>query len=989
MPLKKGFYLYVILQISLLGRLAAQPSWTLDLFGKEKKPVEHENKTLRSEKTNKKFTKARRFFQNNVTHFNYYYNCNNRINLVLEKAKASYKDDYTQLLAYYPFTFDGTSGQKQDLDSTISSATAGILLHDLRSDWVDNMYLLIGKSYFYRKDFDSAITTFNFINYNLFPRKKGEDDTKVVGSATVDNENSKGSISIANQEKRNLLQRMTAIPPSRNDALIWLAKSLIEVDSYGEAAGLINTLQNDPNLPKRLQDDLAEVTGYLHFKQGSLDSAAAYLEKGIGSAETAADKARWYFLLAQLNEKNGSFEKAKEFYANSSRLTVDPLLDIYAQLNSAKMYVNSKDPKELAANIEKLLKMAKRDKFDSYRDIIYYSAAQLFLLQPDTASAVLHFNKSNKYNQSNIKFKNLSYLNLGEIAYSQRNYPLASAMYDSLQFSDTTFVENIVAVKERKDALAKIVGHVNAVQKEDSLQRIAAMAPAERDAFLKQLLKKLRKERGLKEEESSGGTRNNTFGQNQVVDLFSNAGKGEWYFHNTASKAAGFNEFKAKWGNRINIDNWRRKSAAEANIRVNNNAANYANSNTAAETPLTIESLATAIPTTPEKIDSSDKIIAANLISLGKIYQNDLLDYDMAIETYEDFVRRFGNTNKKDADAYLGLYYCYNKIGNSAQANKYKALLNSSFPKSRATQMVNNPEAFESTKQNKKATAIYENIYNLFIEGNFEAALQAKKSADSVYQNNYWTPQLLFIEAIYAVKQKNDSMALLQLNYIVNNFTNHPLKERATTMIDVVKRRAEIEAYLTKLEVKRVEEEKVIEPLANTPIATAPKVTQQQNSATLQPLKINPIIKNAPVIKQDSLKVVKPIAASQNYALEPALKHTVVMVLDKVDNLFSNELVIALDRYNRQNYYGQGIKALKDTLDADKRLVIISEFADAATALAYQNKLKRDARAEFSWLAPNKYSFVIATTNNLAVLQKTKKLEELKKLLNTLYPNQF
>ena len=36
--------------------------------------------------------------------------------------------------------------------------------------------------------------------------------------------------------------------------------------------------------------------------------------------------------------------------------------------------------------------------------------------------------------------------------------------------------------------------------------------------------------------------------------------KGEWYFYNTASRTRGQNDFKAKWGNRSNQDNWRRSS---------------------------------------------------------------------------------------------------------------------------------------------------------------------------------------------------------------------------------------------------------------------------------------------------------------------------------------------------------------------------------------------------------------------------------------------
>ncbi|MEY2916422.1 MAG: hypothetical protein RIS73_136, partial [Bacteroidota bacterium] len=269
-----AFILLLIVFTPCINEAKAQPTWTIDPFGKEKKPEKYENRKLGSEKTaDKKFSTSRHLIQNTTTHYNYYFNANNKINAVVERAVLSNKDDYSKLLSFYPYSLDNTAAQKQELDSVIYKSTAGILLHDLRNDWIDNMYLLIGKSYYYRKDFDSAAMTFQFINYNLFPRKKKEDDNRVVGT----NSSATGSnISIANAEKRNFLQKIASLPPSRNDALIWLTRSLIEQNEFGESAGLINTLQNDANLPKRLKNDLEDVNAYWYFKQNGYDSAAVH-----------------------------------------------------------------------------------------------------------------------------------------------------------------------------------------------------------------------------------------------------------------------------------------------------------------------------------------------------------------------------------------------------------------------------------------------------------------------------------------------------------------------------------------------------------------------------------------------------------------------------------------------------------------------------------------------------------------------------------------
>ena len=236
---KLNFYLFIFFLFSFAGSLQAQPTWTLDPFGKEKKPAQYEEKILASEKTGK-LTRFRKFIQNTTTHYNFYFNANNKLNAVIDRAKVAQKDDYSTMLSFYPYSLENTATQKTELDSVIYKATAGILLHDLRTDWVDNMYLLIGKAYYLRKQFDSAALTFQFINYNLFPRKKNEDDDRVVG--TNDNTTA-GTISIANKEKRNVVQKILTLPPSRNDALIWLIRTFTDEGEYGDAAGMRHPCQ--------------------------------------------------------------------------------------------------------------------------------------------------------------------------------------------------------------------------------------------------------------------------------------------------------------------------------------------------------------------------------------------------------------------------------------------------------------------------------------------------------------------------------------------------------------------------------------------------------------------------------------------------------------------------------------------------------------------------------------------------------------------------
>lgn len=979
-----GWLFFIMFPCIIFG----QPTWTIDPFGKEKKPEKFENRKLGSEKTaEKKFTLPRKVIQNNITHYNYYYNANNKVNTVVESAKLSYKDDFSSLLSFYPYSLATTATQKTELDSVIYTSTAGILLHDLRNDWIDNMYLLIGKAYFFRKEFDSAAMTFQFINYNLFPRKrKNDDDDRIVGT----NSSAVGNvISVANKEQRNILQKVVSLPPSRNDALIWLARTLTEQGEFGEAGGLINTLQNDPNLPKRLYNDLEEVNAYWFYKQAIYDSAAVHLEKALSSAGNKQDRSRWEFLLAQLYEMNQEYDKASEYYIKASKHTVDPLLDIYARLNEAKMLRNSDNAKELDKSISNLLKMARKDKFDTYRDIIYYAAGQLSMQKPDTNAAVVLYHRSLKYNEANIPYKNRTYIQLGDIAYMRKQYREAHAFYDSIQApGDSALSKRIEQIQVIKKALSKIADAIANIEREDSLQRIAAMQPDARDEFVKKLLRQLRKEKGLKEESIPGEIipfSNNT---NAPPDLFATNTRGEWYFYNNSAKSKGYSEFKSKWGNRANTDNWRRKEGREIapEGRLVGNIASFKNGNpniTVNPEELSLEGLMKNLPITEEKLKASNNNIAINLIELGKLYQNELEEYQLAIDTYEDYLRRFPN-RLEDGEIYLNLYYCYTKLNNTAKANYYRNILNTRFANTKYAQILNNPAALNPATKNPEVTKLYEDIYTLFIEGNFDKAIAEKKKADSLYGVNYWTPQLLYIEALHYIKEQNDSTAINTLQTLMTTYPTSPLAQKAGTVISVVKRRKEIEKYLTDLQVTRMPEDaKIIIP-EDTLTATPAPISAPAPVAVTNPTPPKPAIATDTV-----KKIVAPPLSNGTFTLSPTAPHYVIMILDNVDGVYINEAKNALARYNKENYYGQTIEISRDQLEAGRVLLLISSFTDATVALEYYDKLKKNAAAEISWLPANKYSFLIITEANLQLLKTNKNISGYKSLLNAQYPNRF
>ena len=205
----------------------AQPGTTIDL----KKPAKYESRTLASEKTTEgKIEAAKKFYQNTITHYNYYFNAKLRLDEIIERAKQGIKDDYTQLLPYYNYTLDATATDP-DIDSVIYKCNAGILLHDLRNDWIDDLYFLMGKAYYLRKNFDSAEHVFLYINY-AFARKDDGYDVPIGSNA------SGTEFTIATKEKTGLQAKLST-PPRRNEDLIWVAKNYMDAGKPYEASSIL------------------------------------------------------------------------------------------------------------------------------------------------------------------------------------------------------------------------------------------------------------------------------------------------------------------------------------------------------------------------------------------------------------------------------------------------------------------------------------------------------------------------------------------------------------------------------------------------------------------------------------------------------------------------------------------------------------------------------------------------------------------------------
>ena len=979
----------LVLVLSSNLNLFAQLNLTYDL----KKPKAYENRKLKSELTpDKKINPVKRVKENVVAHYNFYFNANNKLQDVIATAKRSYKDSFTNQLAFYNYTLDQTAAQQQELDSVIHKANNGILLHDLRNDWVDDLYLLMGQAYFYQKKFDSAYDVFQYINYTFQPRTKDEIGLeKTIGS----NLNTEGNIYTISTKESGL----TSHPAARNDALIWIAKTLLAQDNNDEAKSLIETLQRDRNFPKRLQEQLAEQKAYLYFKNNQADSCAYYLEKSIDATSGNLEKARRYFLIAQLKSKSGQKESAIKFYDKSISITTDPVMEAYARIYQVALSTNEKDlEKRTNEQVELLQRMAKREKYLSYQSIIYNAAAEMEMGRNKSEAAIDLLLKSNAANTNDPTGRSYNNLKIATLAFNNKNYKLAKLYYDSLGLIPKEMEKDVDIKKKVSNELVSLL---SIIEKEDSLDKVAKMPEKERTDYLKSVLKKLKKEQGLEEEEegavaqnqSAGGGRGqrNNLLDNNTGNIFNNTEqKGEWYFNNPSLIAQGKTAFKNKWGARPNSDNWRRLTAINGTRMVSQRGTEGGRRVVAQQETkqaLSIESLMANLPITKAQQEASLLKKTSTYVQLGVLFQEKLGDWTNAIEWYEKSVNQGVDTSLR-ATVYYNLAFCFAQLKNNQQSAYYKNLLSANYPSSELTLKLIDP-LLALQQQQAKANEIdktYNGIYDLFLSGKFETALESKKQADQKFGANNWSAQLLYIESIYHINKRNDKEGIAALNKITELYPQSPLAEKAKSMAAVVSRRAEIESELTALQVTRLKEDSLVwidDRPAPKPQQTL--VKKEETKAVAQ----QPIIAKA---KVDSTQFKAPVTVQQTaarYQFNPSDPYAVMMILKDVDIVYVNEAKRALARYHAERYASNGLN-IQNNIIGSTSYILISVFTNAADAVSYVEKTAPIGSKEiFPWLQADKYKFIIVSPENLKKMTEDKSTDEYIRFLQQQLPGKF
>jgi outer membrane protein assembly factor BamD (BamD/ComL family) len=276
------------------------------------------------------------------------------------------------------------------------------------------------------------------------------------------------------------------------------------------------------------------------------------------------------------------------------------------------------------------------------------------------------------------------------------------------------------------------------------------------------------------------------------------------------------------------------------------------------------DNLVKNVPLTPEQLKVSNDSISNALFGLGAVLLNEAEDYLSAIDAYEKLRTHYPSFPNM-SEVVFQLYYAYLKSGNTAKANEMKQLLLTQYAGSRfATILTTGKDPVASSNKIEEATRTYDDIYNLFLEGRFEEAEAAKIQADTLYKTNYWQPQLLYIEAVYHIRQRDDSIAKNNLQTLIAQDPNSPMAKKAQTMIDVLNRRSQIEDELSKYEIQNVQDTTTKNPIVQAIVQSLPR---QKDTASYKP---NMLVK---AIKNDSL-AKRTLASNSTVKVDTTVKKT-------------------------------------------------------------------------------------------------------------------
>ena len=703
---------------------------------------------LASSCSTKKKSWVNRQYHNTTAKFNGYFNGNESIKLGVKKLHASHIDDYTAILPVFP-TGDLKKSKKTHsyMDKAIKKGSIVIQRHSMKikgkeyCKWIDDNYLMVGKSYFYKGEFDEAIKTFSYIKNEY--------------------------------EKNEIVY----------DAAMWLVRSYVEKGDFSSAESELEELLKNKRFPEKLEKELTVIAADFYVQKGDYSQATKELIHATDLIKRKRKKARLYYILAQIYQQDKIHNQAQKYYELVLKSNTEYEMTFNAKMNLARSLVNGdKDAKKMK---EKLLKMTKDDKNKEYLDQIYFTLAEMDINNKDTTSAIENYTLSTVNSIENNPQKAISFLALGKIDFERALYKSAKVHYDSTLFYMDSDFRMFEKANERHEILSDLIENLDIIELQDSLQMLAKLPKSEQNQIINQIIQaELEKEREEMENERLRKQMSYESGRNggRGEQFGNNTSGGKWYFYNPATLSFGMSEFRKKWGKRKLEDDWRRKDKKISNsFETDSIAADSIATET--KNKKDPNYYLKQLPSSEEDFLLSDTKIKEAFYQVGIIYKEQLQEFTRSTNAFTSLYNRFPSDEQFAPLSCYNIYLNHTETGGNPEAKTIKELLLKKHPNSIYAQMLINPDfKLEAVNKLAKEELEYRGVYELYSQNNYQEVIAKTNSiVENEYQSKY-----LFLRAMSFLSKEEFERGSIELNKIVSLNNDEPIVKESQHVLDAL-----------------------------------------------------------------------------------------------------------------------------------------------------------------------------------------------------------
>jgi len=713
-----------------------------------------------------------------TAHFNIYFNGQESYNEGLKNILETHQDDYSTVLPMYPISkHSNASAATANMDRAIEKARKAIKLHSIKQKpeknykkWnsaeyqafynqeefnpvLKDAWMLIGKAEFHKGDFLGSAGTFSYI-----------------------------------------ARHFASDPDLVAQAKIWQARAYGEMGWLYEAQQILGDVNQD-HLKRQHIGLFASVNADILLKNHQYTEAIPFLRVAIEKEPDKKLKQRFLFILAQLYQSTGDEKAAYETYTKVLQSNPPFEMDFYARIQRSEL--NAANQTEVQKDLNKMLKSSK---YKDYQDQIYFVLGKSFLNRGDTAQAINAFRSSVEKSTRNGYDKANSLITLGDLFYRQKNYKEAYPCYDAASKIITDEHPDYQRISKLADILSEFVVQYDIVMLQDSLQRLAAMPENQRMEIIKKIISQVEqeeKEAAKKAEEEKLALNNpNNDDEETLIPIGGQLGNSnEWYFYNSNLMKVGKSEFQKKWGNRKLEDNWRRTNKSASLFAEESNTENGVSESMmdSASSTLPISDnknpdfYLKQIPLTPLQLKISNEQMAQAMFNVGKIYYEKIQDIPSAIQTFEEFVGRFPQ-HSLVPDAYFQLYLMESKLGNLAEAEKWRNKLVSEFPQTDYFKMLSKPDYIQRLKRMyEEQDSLYSATYHAYSSNDFATVFRNFQYMQENYPLSELMPKFQFLYALSVGKTQESPNFEKELNQLVTKYPESDVSAMAKDILSLMR----------------------------------------------------------------------------------------------------------------------------------------------------------------------------------------------------------